>query len=215
MEFFFARLQMRPNSLNNPRCKRQLSTCRHKKDVTNVSFSCRATLLVIWRSTRLCQCAQTSLSYFSPSPDLFLICRPLPTSTLQSYYRMRSIRGQMAGGFTTIVAAELIAKNVGAAVEATNSLPANARTVTFHYNRKSAKRRRLMEPISVDSLALTESKMSTSSGGAKILGVIAKEEREKQAGEDVEASADTDDMAGFLSRMVAALCEQCLFLPLL
>ncbi|KAL2501651.1 hypothetical protein Fot_35499 [Forsythia ovata] len=101
----------------------------------------------------------------------------------------------------------MIAKNVGAAVEATNSLPANARTVTFHYNRKSAKRRRLMEPISVDSLALTESKMSTSSGGAKILGVIAKEEREKQAGEDVEASADTDDMAGFLSRMVAALCK--------
>ncbi|KAL2493065.1 hypothetical protein Adt_28693 [Abeliophyllum distichum] len=43
--------------------------------------------------------------------------------------------------------ASQIAKNVGAAVEATNSLPANARTVTFHYNRKSPKRRRLMEPI--------------------------------------------------------------------
>ncbi|KAL2496735.1 hypothetical protein Fot_40492 [Forsythia ovata] len=121
----------------------------------------------------------------------------------------------MAGGFTTIFAAELIAKNVGAAIEATNTLPANARTVTFHYNRKSPKRRWLMEPISVDSLALTESKMSTSSGCAKILGVIAKEEREKQAGEDVEVSAETDDMAGLLSRMVAALCEQRLFLPLL
>ncbi|KAL2554227.1 Spatacsin C-terminal domain-containing protein [Forsythia ovata] len=198
--------------------------------------------------------------------------KPLPTSTLQSYYRMRSIRGQScfrdrwlvdsqpllllnckmdqrsllaapAGRNETSFSNEnlytpvelfgiiaeceklenpgealllkaknlcwsilaMIAKNVGAAVEATNSLPANARTVTFHSNRKSAKRRRLMEPISVDSLALTESKMSTSSGGAKILGVIAKEEREKQAGEDVEASADTDDMAGFLSRMVAAL----------
>ncbi|KAL2558389.1 hypothetical protein Fot_03128 [Forsythia ovata] len=111
--------------------------------------------------------------------------------------------------------ASQIAKYVGAVVEATNSLPANARTVTFHNNRKSQKWRRLIEPISVDSLALTESKMSNGSGGAKIQGVIAKEERKKQAGEDVGVSAETDDMACLLSRMIAVPCEQRLFLPLL
>lgn len=109
--------------------------------------------------------------------------------------------------------ASQMAKNVAAAVEATNSLPGNARTVTFHYNRRSPKRRRLMEPISLDSLALTASKMSTSSGSTKTQGVIAK--KENQDGEDVEVSADVDDVAGLLSRMVAVLCEQHLFLPLL
>lgn len=70
-----------------------------------------------------------------------------------------------------------------------------------------------MEPISVDSLALTASKMSTSSGSTKTQGVIAK--KENQDGEDVEVSAEVDDVAGLLSRMVAVLCEQHLFLPLL
>lgn len=72
-----------------------------------------------------------------------------------------------------------------------------------------------MEPISVDSLSLTTSKMSTSSGSAKSQGVIAKEEKENPDGEDVEVSAEIDDVAGLLSRMVAVLCEQRLFLPLL
>ncbi|KAL2494564.1 Uncharacterized protein Fot_38321 [Forsythia ovata] len=46
-------------------------------------------------SARLCQCAQTSFSDFSPSSALSLICRPILTSTLQSHCLPRSIRGQV------------------------------------------------------------------------------------------------------------------------
>ncbi|KAL2493075.1 hypothetical protein Adt_28703 [Abeliophyllum distichum] len=85
--------------------------------------------------------------------------------------------------------ASQIAKNVGAAVEATNSLPANART-----NQKCL-------------LALVVPRFKES--------FLKRKGDRKQAGEDVEVSAEIDDMAGLLSRMVAVLCEQRLFLPLL
>ncbi|KAI3451060.1 hypothetical protein Pfo_007725 [Paulownia fortunei] len=111
--------------------------------------------------------------------------------------------------------ASQIAKNVGAAVEATNSLPAGARTITFHYNRKNSKRRRLVEPVPVDSLALAASQFSKCSGVSNIQGAICEEEIEKLGDEDSKFSTDYDSMANALSRMVAVLCEQHLFLPLL
>ncbi|KAL8047280.1 hypothetical protein ABFX02_08G230100 [Erythranthe guttata] len=111
--------------------------------------------------------------------------------------------------------ASQIAKNVGAAVEATNSLPASARTVTFHYNRSNSKRRRLVEPIPLDYLSSTDSKISTGSGPSNIQSVICEEENEKLSDEDTIFSTDSDSMVNALSRMVAVLCEQHLFLPLL
>ncbi|KAL3647014.1 hypothetical protein CASFOL_009186 [Castilleja foliolosa] len=109
--------------------------------------------------------------------------------------------------------ASQISKNVGAAVEAINSLPASARTITFHYNRKNLKRRRLVELDPVDSLA-SESQFSEGSVVSNIQGVIS-EKTEKLGDEDTTFATDSDSMANALSRMVAVLCEQHLFLPLL
>lgn len=100
-------------------------------------------------------------------------------------------------------------------MEATNSLPANARTITFHYNRKNSKRRRLLEPIPVDSLTSAASQSSIGSGVSNTQGVICEEKREKTGDEDTKILTDSDSMASALSRMVAVLCEQHLFLPLL
>ncbi|KAG8383430.1 hypothetical protein BUALT_Bualt04G0012400 [Buddleja alternifolia] len=111
--------------------------------------------------------------------------------------------------------ASQIAKNVGAAVEATNSLPASARTIALHYNRKNSKRRRLVEPIPVDTSALEASKISKGSGVSYTQGLIYEGEMEKLGDEDTNFSTDSDSMANSLSRMVAVLCEQHLFLPLL
>ncbi|KAL6583192.1 hypothetical protein OROMI_005270 [Orobanche minor] len=110
--------------------------------------------------------------------------------------------------------ASQISKNVGAAVEATNSLPASARTITFHYNRKNSKRRRLVEADPVDSLASSASHFSEGSLVPNIQGVIS-EKKEKLGDKDTTFSTDTDNVANALSRMVAVLCEQHLFLPLL
>ncbi|KAL0282298.1 UNVERIFIED_CONTAM: hypothetical protein Sangu_2486000 [Sesamum angustifolium] len=111
--------------------------------------------------------------------------------------------------------ASQIAKNVRAAVEATNSLPASARTITFHYNRKNSKRRRLVGPIPEKSLALAASQVSKGSGVSKTQGVIYDEEVANLGDEDTKLSTDSNGMATALSRMVAVLCEQHLFLPLL
>ncbi|KAL3818833.1 hypothetical protein ACJIZ3_004738 [Penstemon smallii] len=111
--------------------------------------------------------------------------------------------------------ASQIAKNVGAAVEATNSLPISARTLSFHYNRKNSKRRRLVEPIPVDSFSLGASQNSEGSGVSNTQGVMYEGEIEKLGNEDTNFSTDSDSVAISLSRMVAVLCEQHLFLPLL
>ncbi|KAM7517827.1 hypothetical protein LguiB_016789 [Lonicera macranthoides] len=113
-----------------------------------------------------------------------------------------------------------IANNVGAAVGATNSLPASGRALTFHYNRTNPKRRRLMEPAATDPSTFTASDVnSTTSDSARIFatqGILAEEERIiNQAGEPVVVSTDFDDVPVCLSKMVAVLCEQRLFLPLL
>lgn len=105
--------------------------------------------------------------------------------------------------------ASQIARNVGAAVEVTNSLPANARAITFCYNRKNTKRRRLQEPVPVGSLS------SKSSAVSNTQGFLHEEEREKIGDEDTKFLTDSNSMANALSRMVAVLCEQHLFLHLL
>ncbi|KAL6977281.1 hypothetical protein U1Q18_026078 [Sarracenia purpurea var. burkii] len=112
--------------------------------------------------------------------------------------------------------ASQIANNVTAAVEATNSLPASARVLTFHYNRSNAKRRRLMEPILMDPLASTVSEVSAT-GSAKIFSTqgIVSGETKKHHGVHIKVSSDSDEVPVSLSKMVAVLCEQHLFLPLL
>ncbi|KAK6792105.1 hypothetical protein RDI58_011186 [Solanum bulbocastanum] len=112
-------------------------------------------------------------------------------------------------------AASQIANNVAAAVEATNSLPASANAPTVHYNRKNPKRRRLMEPVSVNSLIFTIPDVRKADGNVRIQDMTAGEECEKQVDQDEKVSNDSDEVAGSLSRMVAVLCEQHLFLPLL
>ncbi|XP_075084415.1 uncharacterized protein LOC107760795 [Nicotiana tabacum] len=112
-------------------------------------------------------------------------------------------------------AASQIANNVAAAVEATNSLPASAKAHTVHYNRKIPKRRRLIEPVSVHSLAFTMPDAHNADGNVRIQDMTAEEECEKQVDQDEKVSNDSDEVAGSLSRMVAVLCEQHLFLPLL
>ena len=110
--------------------------------------------------------------------------------------------------------ASKIANSVGAAVEATNSLPAGGRPLQFHYNRRNSKRRRLMEPISLEPLAATTSDVSCVSDSSKkfsVEGFVAEEERIS----DASVSVDSDDGPNSLSKMVAVLCEQHLFLPLL
>ncbi|XP_061972823.1 uncharacterized protein LOC133695068 isoform X1 [Populus nigra] len=112
--------------------------------------------------------------------------------------------------------ASQIADNVEAAVEATNSLPAGSRVLTVHYNRQNAKRRRLMEPMYVDSLVAIDD-VSTTYGGATrpaSQGAVTEEERKVDFGEK-NVSSDSDEGPVSLSKMVAVLCEQQLFLPLL
>ncbi|KAK2975888.1 hypothetical protein RJ640_015319 [Escallonia rubra] len=114
--------------------------------------------------------------------------------------------------------ASQIANNVGAAVEATNSLSVSGRALTFHYNRRNPKRRRLMDNTSVGPLTSMVSGVSTTSISPKVFateGISAEEERKKQAGEEVEISAGSEEVHISLSKMVAVLCEQHLFLPLL
>ncbi|KAG5245302.1 Glycoside hydrolase, family 19, catalytic [Salix suchowensis] len=109
-----------------------------------------------------------------------------------------------------------IADNVEAAVEATNSLPAGSRVLTVHYNRQNAKRRRLMEPMYVESSVVTDD-VSTTYGGvtrSASQGTVAEEERKVDFGEK-NGSSDSGEEPVSLSKMVAVLCEQQLFLPLL
>ncbi|KAI8029134.1 hypothetical protein LOK49_LG01G02035 [Camellia lanceoleosa] len=118
--------------------------------------------------------------------------------------------------------ASQIANNVAAAVEATNSLPASARALSFHYNRRNLKRRRLMEPVPMDSvsmdpLASTASDVCVTGSANKIAaqGIIIEEESKNQAEEHIKVSSDSGEVPVSLSKMVVVLCEQHLFLPLL
>lgn len=107
--------------------------------------------------------------------------------------------------------ASQIAEHVGAAVEATNSLPAGSRTLTFHYNRRNPKRRCIMESVWGDTSDAAITNVASSPLGAEVFfaqDVFVDEERKvDRHGSDVGPIS--------LSKMVAVLCEQNLFLPLL
>lgn len=114
--------------------------------------------------------------------------------------------------------ASQIADNVGAAVDAANGLPAGDRILTFHYNRRSPKRRRLIAPISINSSASAISDISSSSKGDKKIdstGISSEEKKKDENSASTNVPSDSDEGLASLSKMVAVLCEQQLFLPLL
>ncbi|XVE86639.1 hypothetical protein DITRI_Ditri18aG0050700 [Diplodiscus trichospermus] len=108
--------------------------------------------------------------------------------------------------------ASQIADNVAAAVEATNSLPGSCRALSFHYNRRNPKRRNLLEPV-------TRTPLSEASDSSTRMfsdeGSIAGEERKVELGEQINVSSGFNEGPASLAKMVAVLCEQRLFLPLL
>ncbi|GMI68631.1 hypothetical protein like AT4G39420 [Hibiscus trionum] len=105
-----------------------------------------------------------------------------------------------------------IADNVAAAVEATNSLPFGSRSLSFHYNRRNPKRRRLLESLCRTPLP-EGSDSSTRIFFAE--GSTAGEEKKVELGERINVSSDFNEGPASLAKMVAVLCEQRLFLPLL
>ncbi|XP_024004647.1 uncharacterized protein LOC18029040 isoform X2 [Eutrema salsugineum] len=105
-----------------------------------------------------------------------------------------------------------IAENIAAAVVSTNSLPTDARGVQFHYNRRNPKRRRLIAHTSEDSLASANT-LNTSAGS--FFSSHRTEAAEDEKAEDTGVTNDSSDEHASLSKMVAVLCEQHLFLPLL
>lgn len=114
--------------------------------------------------------------------------------------------------------ASQIADNVGAAVNATNALPVGDRVLTFHYNRQSPKRRRLITPVSLDSSVSAMSDISSTSISEKIFdsqGKTMEDERTVENSGCVNVASDSNEGPASLSKMVAVLCEQQLFLPLL
>lgn len=114
--------------------------------------------------------------------------------------------------------ASQIADNVGAAVNATNALPVGDRVLTFHYNRQSPKRRRLITLVSLDSSASAISDISSSSISEKIFdsqGKTMENDRKIEHFGCINVPSNSDEGPASLSKMVAVLCEQQLFLPLL
>ncbi|ONK80835.1 uncharacterized protein A4U43_C01F22320 [Asparagus officinalis] len=133
-----------------------------------------------------------------------------------------------------------IASSVGAAVEATNKLPSGSRSLMFRYNRRKPKRRCLMEPASGDSPdglmepasgdspdCLIEPASGDSLDGsfnipsrsrsavASISQEVGSEETNEMCTEKSKLSVDSDEGLASLSNMIAVLCGQHLFLPLL
>ncbi|GAB2260278.1 hypothetical protein Droror1_Dr00011133 [Drosera rotundifolia] len=101
--------------------------------------------------------------------------------------------------------ASQIANRTAAAVEATNSLPTSDGMIAHHYNRKNPKRRRLMDPMPADLSASPVFDPESSCVGAH----------------DAQHDAESRDCArpiewcASLPNLVAMLCEQQQFLPLL
>lgn len=111
-----------------------------------------------------------------------------------------------------------IASGVGAAVEATNTLPIGSRMLAFRYNRRNSKRRHLMEPTSGNSTmgsSFNVPSTSTSTIASIAQEIVNEEERKRMVMEQPKSSNDLDEGLASLSNMVAVLCEQHLFLPLL
>ncbi|XP_074295549.1 uncharacterized protein LOC141623336 [Silene latifolia] len=106
--------------------------------------------------------------------------------------------------------ASQIANNVGAAVEASNALPTDDSAQTLHYNRKSPKRRRLIDQVSDDFYSASTNNIS--SVHARL---IVEDVKEIGMDNDVKLSKDSDDWPISLPKLVALLCQQHQFLPLL
>lgn len=105
-----------------------------------------------------------------------------------------------------------MADNVAAAVEATNSLPGGSRSLSFHYKRQNPKRRRLLDTSCRAPLS-EASDSSTRIFSAE--GSTAGEEKKVELSEQINVSSDFNEGPASLAKMVAVLCEQRLFLPLL
>jgi spatacsin len=111
-----------------------------------------------------------------------------------------------------------IAKNVESAVETTNKLTATARNVEFRYNRKNPKRTRFLEaaPETLASGSLPDLLGGPNSAAASNpVDIDACQGRGKSISEEPIIPVDVDERLASLSSMVAVLCEQQLFLPLL
>ncbi|KAF3781980.1 Spatacsin-C domain-containing protein [Nymphaea thermarum] len=112
-----------------------------------------------------------------------------------------------------------IARNVGAAVEATNSLPISSRALAFRYNRKNPKRRRLIEIITSEISPASVFYHSDTSDALKSSvpqeQEVPAEERNRQSEDDTQDECRPDHGIVSLSKMVSVLCEQHLFFPLL
>jgi spatacsin len=111
-----------------------------------------------------------------------------------------------------------IAKNVGSAVEATNKLPSMSRNVEFRYNRKNPKRRRFLE-ASPDSFTAGFLLDITCGPNATAISnpsdINAQQEKRKPTSKETKVPVDMDERLTSLSSIIAVLCEQQLFLPLL
>ncbi|XP_044339092.1 uncharacterized protein [Triticum aestivum] len=111
-----------------------------------------------------------------------------------------------------------VAKNVGSAVEVTNKLPSVSRNVEYRYNRKNPKRRRFLEasPDSFKSgFSLDIASGPNGTATSNPSDIDAHQERRKPTSEETDIPVDIDERLASLSSIVAVLCEQQLFLPLL
>ncbi|KAK1264752.1 hypothetical protein QJS04_geneDACA023233 [Acorus gramineus] len=137
-----------------------------------------------------------------------------PLSCLTVWLEISAARETSAIKVNDIVSQ--IANNVGAAVDATNALSTGDRTLTLHYNRRNPKRRRLLDPASENSIEGTVNNVADASCSNIIL--ISQESTvDDEAQEQVNRTVSNDPDVGLisLSKMIAVLCEQRLFLPLL
>lgn len=111
-----------------------------------------------------------------------------------------------------------IAKNVESAVVATNKLPGTCRNVEFRYNRKNPKRRRFLE-ASPEKFTMCFSLDSSCGPNSAATSYPADIDAHQESGRSISGetimSVDIDERLACLSSMVAVLCEQQLFLPLL
>lgn len=124
-------------------------------------------------------------------------------------------------------AAAHIARCVGAAVEATNALPDSSHVVDLQYNRKKAKRRHLslpekFEPNRGSTLSTTvESKETAQSTQIASKETIPHERKGSEIKQKMQSTLNAVSTYGgteereSLSKMIAILCEQQRFFPLL
>lgn len=124
-------------------------------------------------------------------------------------------------------AAAHIAACVGAAVEATNALPDSSHVVDFQYNRKNSKRRRLSPPEKFEPdvgstlstpVEIKETVQSTQSNSKETTTPHERKGSERKrmqsALNGASAYGGTEEQES-LSKMIAILCEQQRFFPLL